>query len=214
MTDTGYRRRGGYDYDIAMEIGLNASIVLDKIAYFLSEKQKQKKHLYNGNYWFYTTYEELADKIGVLSVKQVRKAILDLKANDYIIVDHFSFGKVNRTTWYTIPVNKMQEIFPDYDYNVPPAVNAQRAEQKCQKGNDDCQKGRTINNELPEQHTELRENLFYSKKDEREKIECDKTDVAPTPKRRYPTEAEWRATHPEKSLGYYDKDMPGTSIPF
>ena len=40
MTDTGYRRRGGYDYDIAMEIGLNASIVLDKIAYFLSEKQK------------------------------------------------------------------------------------------------------------------------------------------------------------------------------
>lgn len=209
MTDTGYRRRGGYDYDVAMDVGLNAAIVLDKIAYFISEKQRQKKHLYQNNYWFYTTYEELADKIGVLSVKQVRKAILDLKANDYILVDHFSFGKVNRTTWYTIPEDKMQEIYPEYDYKLPSAEKAKRAEQKCQKGSDDCQKGRTINNEQPELHNEQRENLFYSKKDEREEM---KVDVAPTPKR-YLTEAEYRKLHPE-AFDSSRYDSYGSELPF
>lgn len=162
------RRRGGYDYAVALEVGINAAIVFEKIAYFLSEKARQDKHFHDGHYWFYATYDDLAEKIGVLSVKQVRNAINSLIANDYLIVGHFSFGKVNRTTWYTVPEDKMTEIYPEFEYELPQECSAQK--DLCFAQKDECsyQKGRTNNNELPVQHTVQRRKERENKIKERQ----------------------------------------------
>ena len=130
------RRRVAFDYELACEIGVNAAIVFEKIAYYLSEKAKSEKHFIKGRYWFYVTHQELADKIGVLSVKQIRNAIATLVANDYITVDNFSFGRVNRTPWYTVSEEKMSKYYPDFGYTLPPNSSAQK--EKCSALSDEC----------------------------------------------------------------------------
>lgn len=118
------RRKVCYDYELAEEIGKEPARIHESIAYFLSENQKAGRNFRDGNYWFYSTHEEMLEKVGLSSMKQLRTTLAFLEDNEFIIVAHYSFGPKNRTNWYTIPEDKMQKYYPEFEYTLPSNTSA------------------------------------------------------------------------------------------
>lgn len=118
------RRKVSYDYELAESIGKEPARIHENIAYFLSENQKAGRNFRDGTYWFYSTYEEMKEKVGLSSMKQLRTTLAFLEDNGFLIVAHYSFGPRNRTNWYTIPESIMQEYYPEFDYHLPTNTSA------------------------------------------------------------------------------------------
>ena len=80
----------------------------------------------------------MCEKIGLTTVKKLRMSLEVLKDNGMIEVGYYSFGPKNRTPWYTIPEEIMQEFYPEFDYHLPTNTSAL---------SDDCSavEGRTNN---------------------------------------------------------------------
>ena len=134
--DFGYRT--SFDTRLATFVGINAAIVHEKIAYFITENKKSGRNEIDGHFWYYATYRELSDRIGILTEKQVRTAVDALVRSGYLKVGYFSYGNVNRTPWYTIEDETMLMIYPQKS-------SAPTGDRSAPEGRCSAPQGRTIN---------------------------------------------------------------------
>jgi len=91
---------------LAKEIGLNESILLQQIHYWVRKEQNYE----DGRYWVYNTYEGWATQFPFWSVSTIRRIIKKLEDNELIITGNYNRMGIDNTKWYTINYDVIKGI--------------------------------------------------------------------------------------------------------
>lgn len=106
--------------ELAIEIGLNESIVLLQISFWLSTCNNVE----DGKYWTYQTLRDMKDKaFPYWSIETIRRTIKNLADKKYIFVGNFNSRKGDRTQWFALNPDKLSELtsivtLPEEKYNL------------------------------------------------------------------------------------------------
>lgn len=134
--------------ELAKLIGLNESIVLQQIQYWLKINEKAGRNFRDGYYWTYNTFEEWQEQFPFWSLSTIKRIFAKLEKKKYIIIGNYNKLKIDRTKWYRI----------NYELLETPAKPP-----KCQNDpmdvskwpNGKCQNEPTITRDYPENTTEI-----------------------------------------------------------
>lgn len=83
---------------LATEIGLNETIILQQIHYWVDKK----KHVVEGKSWVYNTYEEWQKQFPFWSVTTITRALKSLEKQGLILTGNFNTMAFDKTKWYAI----------------------------------------------------------------------------------------------------------------
>lgn len=103
--------RHGFNTTVAEEVGVNAAVILDNIAYWVKHNYKTGRNERDGDFWTYGTHADISAQFTYLTQKQVRTALNKLIEAEYIKVGRYNKHKYDRTSWYTL-TEKGESIFP------------------------------------------------------------------------------------------------------
>ena len=107
---------------LAKAIGLNESIVLQQVHYWLenARKGKNKSKFKNGKYWVYNSYPEWRKtNFPFWSIPTIKRIFLNLEDQEYLESAQFEGNK--RRKWYTINYEKVDEL--EAQLEIPSAQN-------------------------------------------------------------------------------------------
>ena len=90
---------------LAKEIGLNESIILQQIHYWLIASN----HIIDGKKWIYNSYAEWQKQFPFWSISTIKRTILQLEKKGILISNNFNKMKIDRTKWYTINYDKIKQ---------------------------------------------------------------------------------------------------------
>ncbi|MES9784950.1 hypothetical protein ABWK43_29580, partial [Bacillus thuringiensis] len=96
--------------EMAKRVGLNESIVIQQVHYWLENKRKitkpkdlEKERTYrDGRFWCYNSYPEWQEQFPFWSQKTIERIFSNLEKNGILISGVFNEWKADRTKWYTI----------------------------------------------------------------------------------------------------------------
>lgn len=113
-----------FDVYVAKEVGVNAAIIYENIAFWVNHNAKQGKNLKEGVHWMYATQKELSEQFDYLSIKQTRTALEKLEEHGFIKTGSFNRHGYDRTTWYTI-TEKAESLCPKGEKDLPSKANGE-----------------------------------------------------------------------------------------
>lgn len=88
------------DRDLAAEFGLNESIVLQQLNYWLNGKSAK---FIDGRYWVYNSYKQWQkDNFPFWSLATVRRAIESCEKQGLVITANYNRAGFDKTKWYSI----------------------------------------------------------------------------------------------------------------
>ena len=93
---------------LAVAIGLDEAIIVQQIHYWV-EKMRVKKDVD----WVYNSYKDWQKQFPFFSVSHIRRTIKRLEDDGILISDNFNKVRADRTKWYTINYEKVQDILDD-----------------------------------------------------------------------------------------------------
>jgi hypothetical protein len=99
------------DVNLAVKLGVNEAIVLQQINYWIEANKKAGRNFEEGRYWTYNSIKEWHEQLPFLAEKTIKRAIDNLKNKDILITDNFNKAKFDRTLWYTIDFEKLEDLF-------------------------------------------------------------------------------------------------------
>ena len=86
----------------AVEVGVNAAILLDQFDYWITKNQANNRHYHDGRYWTYNSTKAFAQMYPYLSPKAIRTALKRLEDGGYIVVGDYNEDRMVRPKWYAI----------------------------------------------------------------------------------------------------------------
>lgn len=93
---------------LAVEIGLNESIVLQKIHYWIVNNERNGINYYEGRYWTFNSIKKWRDDFFPWwSVDTVKRTFKSLENKELLIVGNFNKKGYDKTKWYTINYQKL-----------------------------------------------------------------------------------------------------------
>lgn len=96
---------------LAKAIGLNEAIVLNQLHYWIEKNKRKGKNHYDGLYWVYNTYDEWQQQdFEYWSVDTVKRTFTKLEKLGLVISGNYNKMPMDRTKWYTIDYEKLEEI--------------------------------------------------------------------------------------------------------
>ena len=131
---------------LAEKIGLNESIVLQQLHYWL----KKSDNVRDDYKWVYNTYEDWNRQFPFWSVSTIRRTITKLENMELIIIGNYNKLKIDNTKWYRIDYEKLAHM------SRPSVQNEQTT---CSNWTDDLFK---MNRPLPETTTETTSEITTS----------------------------------------------------
>lgn len=87
---------------LATLIGLNESIILQQIHYWLKHKEKSGQDYIDGHYWVYNTYEQWQEQFLFWSIMTIRRTITKLENKGLLISGNYNMAGFDNTKWYSI----------------------------------------------------------------------------------------------------------------
>ncbi len=108
---------------LAVLIGLNESIILQQIHYWLLKSDKEIEN----KKWIYNTYEEWHNQIPFFSIPTLKRIFQKLKKINLIEIGHHGDNKYDRTNWYTISYKEIDLLekpsTPSYQSDTMKGIN-------------------------------------------------------------------------------------------
>ena len=93
---------------LAVEIGLNESIVLQKIHYWIVNNERNGINYHEGRYWTFNSIKKWRDDFFPWwSVDTVKRTFKSLENKELLIVGNFNKKGYDKTKWYTINYQKL-----------------------------------------------------------------------------------------------------------
>lgn len=93
--------------ELAIEIGLNESIVLMQISFWLSTCN----NLQDGKYWTYQTLREMKEKaFPYWSIETIRRTLQSLESQGYIHIANYNQRKGDRTQWFALDPERLSTL--------------------------------------------------------------------------------------------------------
>ncbi len=107
-----------FDESLSKDYGVNAAIILQHIAFWVSKNRQNNKNFIDGKYWTYQTLNELLEKFNFLSIDKIRYAIEKLIKAKIIVKNRHSKNRYDRTNWYAFEdENLLSELISKYEKN-------------------------------------------------------------------------------------------------
>jgi hypothetical protein len=108
---------------LATKIGLNESIILQQVNYWLIQCSKEK----DGRLWIYNTYDDWKKQFPFLSLSTIRRTIKKLEQIGLLITGNYNKLKIDQTKWYTIDFDLLNSRYVqcEHAYNSPTVQNEQ-----------------------------------------------------------------------------------------
>jgi hypothetical protein len=97
------------DKKLAKIIGLNQAMILQQVHYWLELNKKNKINFHEGKHWTYNTINEWQEEFPFWSKETIKRAFNKLRDLGIIQVGNFNVYKMDRTLWYTIDYEKLNE---------------------------------------------------------------------------------------------------------
>ena len=91
-----------FSVSVAVEVGVNAAVVLENIAFWVRANRKAGRHKHDGTHWTYGSTRHFAELFDYLSEKQVRGALDKLITCGYVETGNFNRSAYDRTRWFTL----------------------------------------------------------------------------------------------------------------
>lgn len=93
---------------LAVQIGLNEALVLQKIHFWTNDGRGKEK---DGHIWVYNSYKQWkTDNFPFWHERTIQRIIENLEENDLLISDNFNKKSTDRTKWYRINYDKLDEL--------------------------------------------------------------------------------------------------------
>jgi hypothetical protein len=128
---------------LACMLGLNEAIVIQQIHYWLGISKNE----IDGKKWVFNTYQDWQKQFPWWSLDTVRRTFKNLEKLGVLETDNYNKMNIDRTKWYTINYQRLQEISENGKLPSPIWQNAQMEMASCTDG---CvQNAQTNNHILP-----------------------------------------------------------------
>ena len=143
-----------FSMDLANQIGLKESILVQHINYWCKRNTQQKKNYQDGYYWMYNTLDSFLNYFKFMSKNTLIRCLSKLCKEGIIVKGNYNKRKYDRTNWYRI----------NYDY-FKTSEYAQKTTPKCDNRNNNfnnCKKEKdyeTEINRLNEEHKSMQEQI-------------------------------------------------------
>ena len=92
--------------ELAVLIGLNESIILQQIHYWL----QKSTHFYDGRAWVYNSIPQWCEQFPFLSQRSIERALASLKNLRLILTANYNKLKQDRTLWYAIDYDELESL--------------------------------------------------------------------------------------------------------
>lgn len=104
---------------LATLIGLNESIVLQQVHYWLKHKEKAGQDFIDGHYWVYNTYKQWQEQFPFWHVNTLQRTFTSLEKKGLLISANYNRAGFDKTKWYTINYEVFEDIIsPSYQNGV------------------------------------------------------------------------------------------------
>jgi len=94
---------------LALKIGLNESIFLNLLNYWL----QRSKNCKDDKIWVFNTLSKWCEQLPIFSERTLQRLIKKLKNSGIIEVQKHDKNRFNRTNWYTINYEKLELLYKD-----------------------------------------------------------------------------------------------------
>lgn len=111
-----------FSVQVAVEVGVNAAVVLENIAFWVRANRRTGRHKHDGKHWTYGSTRHFAELFDYLSEKQVRGALDKLITCGYLETGNFNRSAYDRTRWSTM-TEKGERATRERQSETPPRSN-------------------------------------------------------------------------------------------
>ncbi|NBI07070.1 hypothetical protein [Senegalia massiliensis] len=98
------------DEDLAKIIGLNESIVIQQIHYWIEINKSKNINFYEDKYWTYNTMIQWQEEFPFWSIETVKRTLKKVRDKNLLLIGNFNKLKIGRTLWYTINYSELEKI--------------------------------------------------------------------------------------------------------
>lgn len=111
-----------FNCEIAKEVGVDGSVMLENIYYWISKNRANKKHFYDGNYWTYNSVQAFEELFPFWSSRQISRILKNLELKGLIITGNYNKLAYDRTKWYAL-TKIAYSIYPNGEMELPKPSN-------------------------------------------------------------------------------------------
>lgn len=97
---------------LATLIGLNESIVLQQVHYWLKHEEKSGQDYIDGRYWVYNTYEQWQEQFPFWSIRTLQRIFTTLENSGFLLSANYNKIGFDKTKWYSIDYNVLNTFSP------------------------------------------------------------------------------------------------------
>lgn len=96
--------------ELASIIGLNESIVVMQVNYWIEVNKSSNANFYSNRYWVYNTYKQWQEQFPFWSVETIKRTFRKLEKSGILITGNFNSLNLDKTKWYTIDFDALDKI--------------------------------------------------------------------------------------------------------
>lgn len=102
-----YDKNYSFSVKLAKNIGLNESIILQHLIFWIEKNKANKKHYYDNYYWTYSTIKAFGLIFPFWSERQILYILKNLEEKKIIKTGNYNKSAYDRTKWYAIIGNSI-----------------------------------------------------------------------------------------------------------
>lgn len=147
--------------DLATKIGLNESIVIQQIHYWLLQHEEQKINYHDNRYWVYNSYKEWNKQFPFWSERTIKAIITRLENLGLVISGNYNKLSFDRTKWYSINYKRLESLCFTHSAKVARCIGKGLPDH----GADSAQPIPEITSEITSENTKNDNGVFSTEKD-------------------------------------------------
>jgi len=103
---------------LACEIGLNESIILQQVHYWLNPRIN--KNFKEGHHWVYNSYDQWKEQFPFWSIRTLRRTFLSLEEMGLLVSDNLNNRGFDKKKWYRIDYIKLENLSKHQQNSIGP----------------------------------------------------------------------------------------------
>lgn len=120
-----------FQKQLAITFGLNESIVIQQIHYWIELNKKANRNYYDGYYWVYNSFEKWASSdFPFWSMSTLKRIFSNLEKRNLLISANYNKKGFDRTKWYRINYEEIEKQLGSKEFLL--GNHAKRANALCQ----------------------------------------------------------------------------------
>lgn len=106
-----------FNIHVATLIGVDESIILENICFWVEKNKANNKHFYDGETWTYNSVKAFTELFPYWSTRQIERILKSLEDQGLILVSNYNQSLYDRTKWYAL-TEKSKSIYANGEMEI------------------------------------------------------------------------------------------------